>query len=453
VSETAHPSWGAGLPDRIRDAFDRAAALVTQDQIASLVTEFVNVPSPTGRELPLAERIVQLMDERGVEGHLMRIDDDQANAWGRLRGSNRNGGRVMLYAPIDTVTTGDAAYDSPVVGPMTTDLKTKAYPPRDGLLAGLGASNPKGHAACILAAAEAIRRADVHLEGDLLIAFGAGGMPANARSARGRRNVGHGVGASFLIEQGVWPDVAVIAKPGWAVTWEEVGVTWFNLTVHGTHSYVAARHRLPYDNPIRSAARLVEALEEWFPQYSAAHAGGGTAPQGVVGGIDGGWDRTPSFVPATTVVRVDLRTPPAMTPVMAERELRTAVERIAAQLDIRVDVEMVLSILGADTGQDSWISRSSVAAWEALEGRAHEPERSLSGMTDANLFRRAGIPTARVGMPKVVEHDREVGFEYGMNCVNLDDAVRFTRKLVRIALDTAMRTGVEIRSLSNGDGG
>ena len=453
MSERVDPSWGAGLPERIRAAFDRAAALVTQDQVASLVTEFVNLPSPTGRELPLAERIVQLMDERGVEGHLMRIDDDQANAWGRLRGSSRNGGRVMLYAPIDTVTTGDAAYDAPVVGSLTPDLKTDAYQPRDGLLAGLGASNPKGHAACILAAAEAIRRADVPLVGDLLIAFGAGGMPVNARPGPGRRNVGHGVGASFLIEQGVWPDVAVIAKPGWAVTWEEVGVTWFNLTVHGAHGYVAARHRLPYDNPIASAARLVEALEEWFPEYSAAHAAGGVAPQGVVGGIDGGWDRTPSFVPATTVVRVDLRTPPAMTPVMAERELRTAVERIAARLAIRVEVEMVLSIPGADTGGDAWISRSCVAAWEALEGRAHEPERSLSGMTDANLFRRAGIPTARVGMPKVVEDDREVGFEYGMNSVDLDDAVRFTRKLVRIALDTAMRPHAEIQSLTGGNEG
>jgi len=114
---------------------------------------------------------------------------------------------------------------------------------------------------------------------------------------------------------------------------------------------------------------------------------------------------------------------------------------------------MVLSIPGADTGEDAWISRSCVAAWEALEGRAHEPERSLSGMTDANLFRRAGIPTARVGMPKVVEDDREVGFEYGMNSVDLDDAVRFTRKLVRIALDTAMRPHAEVQSLTGGDEG
>jgi acetylornithine deacetylase/succinyl-diaminopimelate desuccinylase-like protein len=446
VKNRTDPSWGAGLPGGIRAAFDQAASLVTEDRVAEIVTQFVDVPSPTGQERPLAERIARLLEERGLDGRVMAIDDDQANAWGRLRGQDSNGAKLMLYAPIDTVTSGDAADDVPVVGSITPDLLPRAYRPRPSLLAGLGASNPKGHAACMLAAAEAIRLADVPLLGDLLVAFGAGGMPTNAPKGASRRNLGHGVGAAFLIEQGVWPDVAVIAKPGWSVTWEEVGITWFDITVHGDHSYVAARHRLPYDNSIRSAARLVEELEEWFPAYSAAHTGGGVAPQAVVGSISGGWERSRSFIPATTVVRVDLRISPRTTPAMAERELRAEVHRIASALGIRADVELVLSLPGAATSEDAWITRSSVAAWEAMEGRTHVPERALSGLTDANLFRRAGIPTARVGMPKVVEAGREVGFEYGMNCIDLEQAVRFTRLLVRIALDTTMRQHTELES-------
>ena len=50
---------------------------------------------------------------------------------------------------------------------------------------GLGASNPKGHAAAVMAAAEAIAAAGIPLRGDLLVGLGAGGMPTNGRAPAG----------------------------------------------------------------------------------------------------------------------------------------------------------------------------------------------------------------------------------------------------------------------------
>ncbi|MDW6064476.1 hypothetical protein SAZ11_49220 [Streptomyces sp. FXJ1.4098] len=116
---------------------------------------------------------------------------------------------------------GEESEDLPWIGPELREDMRPAATVHGDLVTGLGASNPKGHAACVMMATEAIARAGIPLTGDLVAAFGAGGMPTNARPVGTRRNTGQGAGCSFLLEQGVWTDYAVIAKPGWTVSWDE----------------------------------------------------------------------------------------------------------------------------------------------------------------------------------------------------------------------------------------
>ncbi|MDT7560381.1 MAG: hypothetical protein QOI68_4851, partial [Pseudonocardiales bacterium] len=307
----------------------------------------------------------------------------------------------------------------------------------------------KGHAACVLAAAEALAGSGIELTGALLVGFGAGGMPTNARPGVGnpRRNTGQGVGCSFLLEQGVWPDYAVIAKPGWSVSWEEVGLTWFDVVVRGTHTYVGSRHRLPYANAVDLAGQLVHGLEQWFPRYAEAHTDGLVAPQGVVASIAGGAERTASFTPAECRFAVDLRLSPRTTPARARREFTAALADIADRLGgVDYEVEQVLAIPGERTDPDSWICRSAVAAWEAVAGEPHRAVTGMSGATDANILRNRGIPTVRLGMPKVTgaRAGNEIDFALGMNLVDVREAERLTRALVRIAVDTLTRTRSEV---------
>ena len=91
----------------------------------------------------------------GVESLLQVIDDAQANAVGVLRGP-ADGESVLLYAPLDTYTTGDPGLDIPFAGPrMREDMLPRATV-YDDLVIGLAAGNPKGHAACVLVAVEAM---------------------------------------------------------------------------------------------------------------------------------------------------------------------------------------------------------------------------------------------------------------------------------------------------------
>lgn len=419
---------------------------IDPEELRQLVRAMVEVPSPTGEERPLAELIVDQLAAVGARSRVQPLDARQANAIGRLPGSG-DGADLLLYAPIDTVLAGNAEEDLPWAAPEArTDIMPVAED-RGPYVVGLGAGNPKGHAACIVGALAALHRAGVPLRGTVLAGFGAGGMPTNARPQPlgDRRNTGQGVGCSFLLEQGIWPDAAVIAKPGWTVSYEEVGLCWFQIDVEGTHTYVGSRHRLPYRNAIDEAAYVVSRLESWFEVWAARHESGLVRPQGVVGAISGGWSRMPSFPPAVCRLLVDLRISPRTTPAEARRQITAAVQEIvASRPGLQAHCEMVLSIPGSHTSPDSFVVRSTVAAWEQVTGAVHRDVDGTSGATDANILRNRGIPTARVGMPKVTDAPFDIDFELGMNICDIRDMVQLTKVLCATVVDVCTRPDKEV---------
>ncbi|MEL7208103.1 MAG: deacylase, partial [Actinomycetota bacterium] len=283
---------------------------------------------------------------------------------------------------------------------------------------GLGAQNPKGHGACLLMVAEALSTAGVTPADELHIGFGGGGMPAN-RWAPDLAD-GHGRGCAALVAQ-LRPDAAVIAKTGWAISHEEVGLTWITVEVEGTHTYVGSRHLLPYRNAIADAAHLIQGLEAWFPRWAEQHRSGLVAPQGVVAAVEGGWPHAAAFTTARCRFHLDLRLSPRTTGAEALAAVEGEVARLAAEIGASARCHQTVVIPGTTTDPADPVIRRCVEAWEAMEGRAHQPMAGLSGATDANILRQAGIPTARVGLPKLAPHriDDDIDFQLGMNSVDV----------------------------------
>ncbi|MBM2615723.1 peptidase dimerization domain-containing protein [Actinoplanes sp. LDG1-06] len=407
------------------DLLDEVLRRITPERLRAAAVAVTSIPSPTGREASLAEWLAGQMS--AFNGQVQRIDGDQANAVGRVR-STRTGRDLMLYAPIDTLTTGDEDEDVPWIGPsLRPDMRPQATVDGD-FVQGLGAGNPKGHAACVLvvgqAYAEAVAATNAETRGDLVLAFGAGGMPTNALDSP-RQNTGHGVGASFLLERGWYTDHAIIAKPGDFVAHDEVGLCWFELTVRGIHTYAGSRHRLPYANPIVAAAELITRLERWLADFPARHRTATAAPQGIIGSVAGGWERMLAVTPAAARIRVDIRLAPGQTPLGVRRELEAFVGADA-------DCELVAHIPATTTDPDNWVITETIRAWEAASGREHTPIPDNSGATDANILRARGIPTARVGMPKAPLPG--IDFALGMNTVQVTEMRRLSEVLARVAV-------------------
>jgi len=209
------------------------------------------------------------------------------------------------------------------------------------------------------------------------------------------------------------------------------------VVVRGTFSYVGSRHRMRYVNPIVEAGKVIAGLEEWFPEYAAAHTAGTLSPQGNIGAIRGGWMHLPAVSPGQASFMVDLRTSPDSSPSSVRREFGAAIDRIRDQHpELEVSWEMAVSIPGTRTDTGDRVVRSAIRAWESEMGRPHEPILGMSGATDANILRGRGVPTARIGMDRIgPDAPLPLDFATGMNVVDVREMQRLARHVVRTALD------------------
>ncbi len=420
---------------------NQVVSAISDHRLVHTCAALVDVATPTGYERETAALAVALLEQHGIHAHLLEHDERQASAWARIPGGD--GPTILLYSPIDTVTTGATTDDIPhVADTIVGHLLPHATISHDGsTVTGLGAHNPKGHAACIIETAAVL--AGNELTGDVIVAFGAGGMPTEPLDRDDRDQTGHGVGVNGILREfaahGLRPDASIVAKSGWFVQHEEVGLAWIDVHVTGTHTYVGARHRLAYRNPIADLAHIVLAIEADAADSTDRRLGT-LEPQTMVANVSGGWSRTAAFLPQRARLRVDCRLLPGETGDHARRRIDAVLDRVRIDfpgLDARSAVAR--EIAGSHTDRTHWICTAAATAWETIEERTHPTPERLSGSTDANLIRNAGIPTVRIGLPKVHVAGTELGFAEGMNTVDADAMRKLTELLVRATLEAQDR--------------
>ena len=333
------------------------------------------------------------------------MGEASGNAIGRIRGSG-GGPSLLLYAPIDTHLEGNAD-DLPWVGPaLRADMVPEARE-NDGLVIGLGASNPKAMVTTLAEAVRVIRAANVPLKGDLFVAYAGGGMPVDL-AAHGNRGLSDGV--SHLLTRGVHTDFALVMKPGNAVYHEEPGLCWFKVAVKGTLGYAGMPHNLPrFRSSIVPAAKLILELEEWLPRYTERNSSG----QVTRAGLD--LDRAlglarPRRLPFRhhrDLSRHPLQSAHAARRSEARNSAKPSPRILARHPDIELEWEMTASLPGASTDPDNWIIQSAIRAWEQVEGKPHPAPPRTSGQTDISMIRNLGIPTARTGWVSTPEKTPE----------------------------------------------
>jgi acetylornithine deacetylase/succinyl-diaminopimelate desuccinylase-like protein len=239
------------------------------------------------------------------------------------------------------------------------------------------------------------------------------------------------------------PDFAIVLKPGYSVVHEEVGYAWFRVTVRGAINYTGIRHKGPYRNPIVMAARVIEHLEKWLPEFAASNTAGLVAPQGSINAIRAGSEDRLAFTPASAEVDIDLRVAPDSSPDEAESQLRNALEGLReTEPDLEYEITRLAEQPGTRTDPNSWIVRALVAAWEDLEGKTHEPVGKGSGATDGAILRSRGIPTARIGLPMPATPSPYQGFSMGV--ADEESMLRLATLLVHTLIDAGSRSRTEV---------
>jgi acetylornithine deacetylase/succinyl-diaminopimelate desuccinylase-like protein len=427
-----------------RQWFEAACAQIDENRMRRLNLAITAIHSPTGRERAASEYMASNLADAGLDAHYQPMGEQSGNVSAVLRGSG-GGPSLLLYAPIDTHLEATEADDVPWVGPrLRPDMVPEACE-QDGLVIGLGASNPKAMVTTLAEAARAIAEAGVPLKGDMIVAFAGGGMPVDVSNA-GNRGLSDGV--FHLLMRGVCADFGLVMKPGNTVYHEEPGLCWFKVSVKGTMGYSGMRRGIPgFRSSIVPAARVILELEDWLPRYTERNKSGQISPNGWIAALRSGWPEKPAFPSATTEIYLDIRCNPRTPPAEVKAQFAEAMADIVARNpEIELDWEMTAALPGSSTDPDNWIIESAIRAWEEIEGKPCEAPPPTGGQTDISTIRNLGIPTARQGWPSTPENTPA---EYreglgGMGVANATDMAVACRKLIYSIIDTCTRTRDEV---------
>jgi acetylornithine deacetylase/succinyl-diaminopimelate desuccinylase-like protein len=303
--------------------FAKAAAHVTADNVRDCLADLVNISSPTGHEIDVAQYLVERMRGCGLETDLPMVDAGRPNAVGHLHGSG-DGLNLLFTGHMDTSYSGDEEH-------LAGDgFRPKAVV-RDGWLFGLGANNMKSGLAAALVAIEAIVKSGLKLAGD--ISFGAvvGEIEKTAiEEFQGIEYSGYGIGSRHLVTHGVTADFAVLAEPtGMRIAVANMGCIWVRVTVGGTVAHSALANRPNVVNAIAVMHALQDDITHWARDYEAAHVYMGERPNVTVAAIRGGAPWRLSRNPHDCSLYLDIRTVPGQTVDAVKRDLRRVLQRFA----------------------------------------------------------------------------------------------------------------------------
>src|SRR6185437_12489103 len=135
--------------------FGKVADFIKPDHIRDTLAEMVDIASPTGRELGMAQFLADRMRGIGLETDLQLVDEDRPNAIGHLRGRG-TGLNLLFTGHMDTPYSGAEPHLS---GP---GFRPKAVY-EGGWMWGLGANYVKSGLTAALVAIEAIVKSGIRL--------------------------------------------------------------------------------------------------------------------------------------------------------------------------------------------------------------------------------------------------------------------------------------------------
>lgn len=161
---------------------------ISRAELVSLASELVRIPSFKEEETTLALYLADWFQQRGYEVELDEVEPNRLQTIATLKG--QGGGKSLMFnahLDINSLTRG-----------WTRD-PWEAWVEGDKLF-GHGIQNMKGGLATMIVAADAFRKADVELKGDIMLACVAGETQG-------------GEGMHHLMGRGVRTDAAIITEP------------------------------------------------------------------------------------------------------------------------------------------------------------------------------------------------------------------------------------------------
>jgi acetylornithine deacetylase len=369
-------------------------AAVDRDRLVATAADLVAVSSPTGREEPAADLLLDMLADAGCSVTKQEIEPDRANAVGRVRGRRRRGRgpTLMFNGHLDTSYTGEEPWlDAPGFKPEPVV--------RDDAILGLGIMNMKGAVACYVEAVRALGDAGIRLKGDLIVAGVAGEIEtAEWGEFQGPSFRGYGTGTKHLVSQGVSADAAVLGEP----TEERLvlghyGTMWARISTNGPFFHTAFSEGRIEENSLVRMHRLLDEVVAWVGHWEEKGAYRDLVGVVNLGAIRGGFPWRVSRTPHRTDLFLDIRVPPNMEFAEAKGELAALVDQLRkSHPGYDIEWEVYVTAGGAELPPEHPVVLAADAAHRAVTGET--PQRAhVHWASDASTLSRAGIPSLNYG--------------------------------------------------------
>jgi acetylornithine deacetylase/succinyl-diaminopimelate desuccinylase-like protein len=379
---------------------ERIVAEVQEEEIISMACDVVNIPSPTGEELQMAEYMQTALQKLGLQVAWQEVEESRANVVGRWTGTG-GGKNLMFNGHMDTSNTGREDF-----------LTGLGYKPnaviKDGFLYGLGIYNMKGALVCYTHAVKALQRAGVKLKGDVIIAAVAGEIEKTQWGEfKGKEYRGYGYGTHYLVNHGVLPDMCILGEPtDLHVVLEHFGSLWVRISCTGIYVHTAFCEGREEMNSIRRMYELMEPVMKWIAEWEKKAAYGGKKAIVNLGGIHGGHAWRASRTPEKTDLFLDVRVPPTIAMSEARRDIQQVFRDLEKKHpDWGLEFETYVSVPGARISEDHEMIRAIDTNHQRIMGKP--PEREVvTWCSDASVLSRYGVETVNYG-PSSGPRDKE----------------------------------------------
>jgi acetylornithine deacetylase len=365
---------------------------VSEERLVETARSLVNIPSPTGHELGMAEHMRALFEEMGLAVAWQEVERDRPNVVGTLGGEG--GGRSLMFnGHMDTSYSGSEPHLRGV------GFKPKAMVDQ-GRIWGLGISNMKGALACYVEALRALADASVRLRGDLTIAAVVGEIEKTqwGDEFRGRDYRGYAAGTRHLVTHGAVADMCVLGEPTeQRVVLGHFGAMWCRIGVGGPFVHTAFSQGRLAENSIVRARELLDAVLEWVPEWEERATYRGLRGVVNVGAVRGGFPWRLSRTPGRTDLFLDVRVPPTMSMPEARRAFDELVRELRERhRDWEIDSEVYVTAPGAEIEEGHPLVQAIDRGHSAVFGAP--PERdAVRWFSDASALTRYGVATVNYG--------------------------------------------------------
>ena len=366
-------------------------AEVREEEIVAMSCDVINIPSPTGEELQMAQYMQQALQRLGLNVTWQEVEEGRANVVARWAGLG-GGKNLMFNGHMDTSNTGREDF-----------LTGIGYKPsavvKNGLIYGLGIYNMKGALVCYTHAVKALQRAGVTLKGDVIIAAVAGEIEKTQWGEfKGKEYRGYGYGTHYLVNHGVLPDMCILGEPtDMHVVLEHFGSMWVRISCTGIYVHTAFCEGREEMNSIRRMYELMDAVMKWIANWEKNASHGGKKALVNLGGIRGGHAWRASRTPEKTDLFLDVRVPPTIPMSEARRNIQQMFFELEKKHpDWGLEFETYVSVPGARISEEHEMIKVIDANHEQIMGK--RPEREVvTWCSDASVLSRYGIETVNYG--------------------------------------------------------